>query len=121
MDAFERDMTRARALWRNRNRGWKSLWGFENWATDQKEAHHIARERYGDQLIDIPTSMHWELTRRQLEEHPSEGPDPDNPFEREGRLYLGLADIYECKADFCRERGEALIRKAKAEGKAKRK
>ncbi len=53
--------------------------------------------------------MHRELTRRQMEEHPKEGPDPTNPLEREGRLSLGLADICECVADLLRWRGEALI------------
>ena len=61
-----------------------------------------ARAKYGDQVIDVPISMHRELTRRQMEEHPPDGPDPANPLEREGRLRLGLADICECIADLLR-------------------
>jgi hypothetical protein len=48
-----------------------------------------------------------------MEEHPSDGPDPENPLERQGRLALGVADICECIADLLRLLGEALIRAAK--------
>jgi len=108
-------MARQRAEWRARRAGKTSgtLWGFENWANDGTEAHHVARKKYGDQLIDVPVSMHRELTRRQMEEHPPDGPDPENPLERQGRLALGIADICECFADLLRLLGEALIRAAK--------
>ncbi len=115
MDMFERAMARARAEWRAKRAGKtsSSLWGFENWGKEGTEGHHVAREKYGDQVIDVPISMHLELTRRQMEEHPEEGPDPLNPLERKGRLHLGLADICECVADLLRWRGERLIRAAK--------
>jgi hypothetical protein len=58
--------------------------------------------------------MHRELTRRQMEEHPPKGPDPSNPLERQGRVFLGLADILECLADALRWIGEKLIEAAKA-------
>ena len=114
MDHHERSMARARAEWRAKRAGKtsRSLWGFENWATDCTEGHHVAREKYGDQLIDVPISMHRELTRRQMEEHPPEG-DPANPLERQGRLLLGLSDICECTADLLRWLGEMLIWAAK--------
>jgi hypothetical protein len=86
--------------------------GFENWGSEGTENHHVARKKYGDQLIDVPISMHRELTRRQMEEHPPDGPDPENPLERQGRLALGVADICECIADLLRLLGEALIRAA---------
>jgi hypothetical protein len=115
MDHRKRSMARARAEWRAKRAGKASgsLWGFENWATDGTEGHHVARGRYGDQVIDVPISMHRELTRRQMEEHPPDGPDPENPLERQGRLALGLADICECVADLLRLIGETLIRAAK--------
>jgi hypothetical protein len=115
MDAYERSMARARAEWRDKRAGRtsSSLWGFENWVREGKEGHHVARKKYGDLVVDVPISMHRELTRRQMEEHPPEGPDPGNPVEREGRLKLGLADICECIADLLRWRGETLIRAAK--------
>jgi hypothetical protein len=115
MDHRERSMARARAENRARRAGKTStsLWGFENWANDGTELHHVARAKYGDQLIDVPISMHRELTRRQMEEHPPDGPDPENPLERQGRLALGVADICECIADLLRLLGEALIRAAK--------
>jgi hypothetical protein len=115
MDHHERSRIRAEAEWRGKRAGKtsSSLWGFENWADEDTEGHHVARKKYGDQLIDVPISMHRELTRRQMEEHPPEGPDPENPLEREGRLALGVADICECVADLLRLRGEMLIRAAK--------
>jgi len=59
--------------------------------------------------------MHRELTRRQMEEHPAEVPDPSNSLERQGRVFLGLADILECLADALRWIGESLIENAKHE------
>ncbi len=100
MDEFERFMSRARALWRAKQKGkTTSLWGFENWANEGKEDHHIARKKYGEAIMPVPISMHRELTRRQMEEHPPEGPDPSNLLERRGRLGLGLVDILRCIAD----------------------
>ena len=88
MDHHERSIARARAQWRAKRAGKtsSSLWGFENWANEGTEAHHAARKKYGDQLIDVPISMHRELTRRQMEEHPPDGLEPENPLERQGRL-----------------------------------
>ena len=100
MDEFERFISRAQAQWRAKQKGkTTSLWGFENWASEGKEDHHIAREKYGDAIMPVPISMHRELTRRQMEEHPPGGPDPSNPLERRGRLGLGLVDILRCIAD----------------------
>jgi hypothetical protein len=115
MDHHQRSMARARAERRSKRAGKmsSSLWGFENWANEGTEAHHVARKRYGDQLIDVPISMHRELTRRQMEEHPPDGPDLENPLERQGRLALGVADICECVGDLLRCWGETLIRAAK--------
>jgi hypothetical protein len=113
MDEHERFMSRARAEWRLKRNGGGSLWGFENWDKEGKEEHHIGRKKYSDRTILIPVSMHRELTRRQMEEHPVEGPDPQNPLERQGRVFLGLADILECLADALRWIGERLIATAK--------
>jgi hypothetical protein len=115
MDHHERSMARARAEWRAKRAGKtsSSLWGFENWANEGTEAHHVARKKYGDQLIDVPVSMHRELTRRQMEERPPDGPDPENPLERQGRLALGAADTCECIADLLSFVGKVLIRAAK--------
>ena len=108
MDKYERFMARARAGWRAKRAGKTSysVWGFENWPSEGTEGHHIARAKYADLVLHVPVSMHRELTRRQTEEHPEEGPDPSNPCEREGRLLLGLADICECIADLLRSLGE---------------
>jgi hypothetical protein len=115
MDKYERFLSRARAEWRTKLKDQKTatLWGFENWATEDKEVHHIARAKYGGATMPVPISMHRELTRRQMEEHPPEGPDSTNPLEREGRLYLGLSDILECLADLLRQIGEKLLEIAK--------
>ncbi|MDB5595657.1 MAG: hypothetical protein JWM36_2618 [Hyphomicrobiales bacterium] len=115
MDDHDRFMCRQRAQRRAQQKGQKldSLWGFENWDCDGREGHHISRKKYGDALIAIPVSMHRELTRRQLEEHATEGPDDSNPLERLGRFLLGLTDIVECLADFLRRVGNALIAAAR--------
>jgi hypothetical protein len=107
MDEFERFISRAQAQWRVKQKGkTTSLWGFENWASEGKEDHHIAREKYGDAIMPVPISMHRELTRRQMEEHPPEGADPIDWLERRRRLALGLVDILECLADGLRLAGE---------------
>ena len=81
---------------------------------DGTEGHHVARKKYGDQLIDVPISMHRELTRRQMEEHPPDGPDPDKPAGTTGSVgSWAVADICECIADLLRWLGEMLIRAAK--------
>jgi hypothetical protein len=104
MDEYERFMARARAEWRAKRAGKTSIspWGFENWANEGTELHHVARAKYGDLVVAVPVSMHRELTRRQMEEHPPDGPDPTNPLERERRLRFGLADICECFVDLLR-------------------
>jgi hypothetical protein len=113
MDKYERFMSRARAEWRAKKKGKASLWDFESWANEGKEVHHIARKKYGDATMPVPITMHQKLTRRQMEEHPAEGPNPANPLESEGRLCLGWADFLECLADLFRVIGEYLIEAAK--------
>ena len=60
MDQHERSMARARAEWRAKRAGKtpSSLWGFENWANEGSERHHVARAKYGDLVLDVPISMH---------------------------------------------------------------
>jgi hypothetical protein len=101
MDEVERVMARERARRRLGLPSGAHLWGFENWATDKWEVHHVAGRRYSDLTIRIPVSMHRELTRRQMEEHPSCG-DPSGPTECARQLAWGIADIHECFADFQR-------------------
>lgn len=113
MDRYDRSMSRARAERRLERKRGGSLWGFETWDNEGKEEHHIGRKKYSDLTIPIPISMHRELTRRQREKHPPEGPDPRNPLERQGRLFLGLADILECLVDWYRWIAEDLVGAAK--------
>ena len=114
MDDFERYMSRQRARRQRALKGHSTdcLWDFENWSNDQSEDHHVARKLYGDTLISVTQSMHRELTRRQLEEHPPDGPDPSTFLERLGRLFLGLGDILDCLGDFLRDLGTKLIEAA---------
>jgi hypothetical protein len=58
--------------------------------------------------------MHPELTRRQMEEHLPEGPDPDNPLERQGRLLLGLCDLHAALSDGYRLIAERMLEAAGA-------
>jgi hypothetical protein len=78
------------------------------------ELHHISREKYGDLVVPLSKQSHREMTRRQMEEHPKEGPDPDNPIERMGRFLLGAADLLESIVDELRRVAEFLIRLAAA-------
>jgi hypothetical protein len=120
MDEYERLMVRerlvarARAQWRARDERHPaaSLWGWEFWWIETKELHHVAGARYGDITIAIPVSMHRELTRRMMEEHPPPGPDPTNPVEIAGRYDLGFAELFYCIADFVYARGLARIEAA---------
>jgi hypothetical protein len=75
MDEHDRFMSRARAKWRAelKRKNFASLWCFGNWGQEGTQGHHVGREKFSDLLIDVPWSMHPELTRRQIEEHPSEG------------------------------------------------
>lgn len=73
------------------------------------EVHHIAREKYGEASIPLSLASHREMTRRQMEEHPPDGPDADNPIERMGRFLLGAADLLESIVDELRRVAEFLI------------
>jgi hypothetical protein len=64
-------------------------------------------------MITIPRAMHPELTRRQMEEHPPEGPDPDNPLERQGRVHFGMADMHDALAAAHRFAGRLTIEAAR--------
>lgn len=101
MDEFDRFMSRQRALWRAKRKDQKltSLWVFEHWGGGATEGHHIGRRKFSDIVTTVPGAMHPELTRRQMEEHPPEGPHPDNPVERQGRVHLGLRDLHAALAD----------------------
>lgn len=96
MDEFDQFMSRQRALWRAKRKGQNltSLWDFEHWGDGPTEEHHIGRRKFSEETILIPGAPHPELTRRQMEEHPPEGPDPNNPAEQEGRVHLGLRDLH---------------------------
>jgi hypothetical protein len=111
MDEYERFMSRARAKRRAELKGKKSLslWDFKNWHRGGTQGHHVGREKFSDLVIDVPWNMHPELTRRQMEEHPPEGRDPDNPLERQGRVHLGLSDMHESVADGHRLIGEHML------------
>jgi hypothetical protein len=119
MDMCERCLARERALWRARRNGklLTSLWDFENWGNGVTEEHHIGRRKFSDLTQTIPRGMHPELTRRAMEEHPPEGPDPDNPMERLGRVLFGLFDMYEGLADAHRFVGEPMIAAAARGGR----
>jgi hypothetical protein len=101
MDSVERTFSRERARWRAKLAPGMSLWGFENWATDKWELHHVGRRKYSNLTIWVPVTMHRELTRRQMEEYPPDG-DPSDPAECRRRVLLGLFDLLEGLAAYCR-------------------
>jgi hypothetical protein len=111
MDEFDRFMSGQRALRHAERKGQKlkPLWGFDHWGDRATEEHHIGRRKFSDKMITIPSAMHPELTRRQMEEHPPEGRDADNPVEQEGRVYLGLSDLHAALSDGYRLIGERML------------
>jgi hypothetical protein len=111
MDEYERFMSRARAQRRAELKGKRtaSLWDFKNWPHGGSQGHHLGRKKFSDLVIDVPRSMHPELTRRQMEEHPREGPDPHNLLERHGRVHLALSDLHESVAGGHRLLGERML------------
>ena len=48
-----------------------------------------------------------------MEEHPPEGPDPDNPVEKEGRVHLGLCDLHAALSDGHRLIAERMLEVAR--------
>jgi hypothetical protein len=114
MDEFDRFMSRRRALWRAERKGRRatSLWDWDHWGDGATQGHHIARRKFSDDVITVPTAMHPELTRRQMEEHPPEGGDPNNPVEQEGRVHFGLSELYAALSDGHRLIGERKLEAA---------
>lgn len=55
-------------------------WDFEHWGDGATEIYHIGRGKFSDVVVTIPKAMHPEASMRQDEEHPHEGPEPDNPL-----------------------------------------
>lgn len=107
---------RAAADWRkrlsrNRNRIIDPLTGE---IIDQAEVHHIARGKYGEASIPLSLASHREMTRRQMEEHPPDGPDPENAMERRARFLLGASDLLESIG--CQLRADAEFMIAQANG-----
>jgi hypothetical protein len=115
VDEFDRFMSRQRALWRAKRKGQRptSLWDFEHWGDGVTQEHHIARRKFSDDTIIIPRAPHPELTRRQMEEHPPEGPDPDNPVEQLGRAHMGKSDLHAALSDCHRLLGERMLEAAR--------
>jgi hypothetical protein len=111
MDEFDRFMSRQRALWRAKRKGQKptSLWDWGHWGDGNTQEHHIARRKFTDDVITVPRAMHPELTRRQMEEHPPEGRDPDSPVEQEGRVHIGLSDLHAALSDGHRLIAERML------------
>jgi hypothetical protein len=111
MDEFDRFMSRRRALWRAERKGRRatSLWDWDHWGDGATQGHHIARRKFSDDVITVPTAMHPELTRRQMEEHPPECGDPDNPVEQEARTHLGLSDLHAALSDGHRLVAERML------------
>jgi len=117
MDSYDRMFIRTAAEWRkrlrqNRKRLIDPLTGE---IIDQAEVHHIARAKYGEASIPLSLTSHREMTRRQMEEHPLDGPDPDNPMERMARFQLSASDLLESIVDQMRADAEFMIAQAKEE------
>lgn len=112
MDDNERMIIRAAADWREKIKA-GNVKTLIDPLTGQiifnPEVHHIARGIYGDQAIPLSQESHREMTRRQMEEHPPDGPNPNDPVERMGRFLLGAADLLEAIVAELRRVAEFLI------------
>jgi hypothetical protein len=112
MDRYERMIIRAAAEWREKIRS-GNVGALIDPLTGRvilkAEVHHVSREIYGEGSIPLSPETHREMTRRQMEEHPPEGPDPENPIERMGRFLLGAADLLEGIVDEMRRVAVILI------------
>lgn len=115
MDRYERMFIRAAADWRKRlSRNRKPLIDpLTGEIIDQAEVHHIARGKYGEASIPLSLGSHREMTRRQTEEHPPDGPEPENPMERMARFQLGASDLLESIVDQMRADAEFMITQSK--------
>jgi hypothetical protein len=112
MDRNERMIIRAAAEWREKIKS-GNVGALIDPLTGQiilkPEVHHVSREIYGEGSIPLSPDTHREMTRRQMEEHPPEGPDPENPIERMGRFLFGAADLLEGIVDEMRRVAVILI------------
>lgn len=112
MDPHERLMIRSHAEWRTKLKSPDLQAVIDPLSGEiliNPEVHHIAGVKYGEASIPLGIGSHREMTRRQTEEHPPDGPDPDNPIERMGRFLLGAADLLESIVDELRRIAEILI------------
>jgi hypothetical protein len=112
MDNYERMFIRAAADWRDRIRNANvaaMIDPLSGRIIQSPEVHHISRAKYGELLIPLSEESHQEMTRRQMEEHPPDGPDPDDPIEQMARFLLGAADLMESIVDMMRRVAEFLI------------
>ena len=112
MDQYERMQIRAAAEWRAKLQSGlikTMIDPLSGEVMTRTEVHHIAREKYGEASIPLSITSHREMTRRQMEEHPPDGPDPDNPVERMGRFLLSAADLLESIVDEMRAAAHLLI------------
>ena len=112
MDRYERMIIRAAAEWREKIKS-GHVGALIDPLTGQvirkPEVHHVSREIYGEASVPLSPETHREMTRRQMEEHPPEGPDPENPIERMARFLLGAADLLAGIVDEMRRVAEVLI------------
>lgn len=117
MDQYERMFIRAAADWRKRlsRKQSRIIDPLTGEIIDQAEVHHIARGKYGEASIPLSLGSHREMTRRQMEEHPPDGPDPKNPIERMARFQLSAADLMESIVDQMRADAEFMIAQTKGE------
>ncbi len=112
MDKYERLRLRSAAEWRKKIRSGAVKAVIDPLTGEilhRSEVHHVSGEKYGELSIPLGPTSHPEMTRRQTEEHPPDGPDLDNPIERMGRFLLGAADLLESIVDELRRVAEFLI------------
>jgi hypothetical protein len=76
------------------------------------EEHHLAGEKYGDELVTVCRNCHRKLSDDQLDHAPGLQSDPENRDAIIGHFLLGLCDFLSMVIERLREFGHWLIEQA---------
>lgn len=77
------------------------------------ELHHLAGERFGDDLVPVCRNCHRKLSDDQKDHPRPVGKEPD-PVEKIAHLLLGLADLLVLVAERLKAFGLGLIEKVRS-------
>lgn len=76
------------------------------------EAHHLAGEKYGNEVVTVCRNCHRKLSDHQLDHAPGLKPDPESNDGLIGHFLLGLSDFLSMVVERLRDFGHWLIERA---------